>query len=316
MRKSALLIMNPAAGKATREETCWQVADRLFHEGYDVDIRTTRERDDVGRIIRQYGAGQDVIVCCGGDGTFHDVAEAVVGAGFDTPIYHLPVGTTNDLARTLNLSYRRQDPLHLLKSENLIQCDVGRINDDRYFTYVAAFGAFATVSYSAPQQQKNKYGYLAYLMEGVKHFDSLKPYEVTVQCDDRTYTGKFLFGAISNTTSVAGVVKLPKDQVRLDDGKMEVMLIRYPENPAALMGILMSLTRGTLSNKHIVLDHTAHCEMTFLEDTEWAVDGEEAGLQRVVKAQVQRKAYAVYCGENAAQHDAVSFVGQTQRMYA
>lgn len=120
--------------------------------------------------------------------------------------------------------------------------DIGRFNH-RFFTYIASFGAFTEASYAAPQAAKNTFGHLAYVMEGIKDLSGIRPFSLTVDSDDHRLEGPFVYGSVSNTTSIGGVIKLPSPLVDLGDGRLEVLLVRPPQNPTELGRILQCLQK-------------------------------------------------------------------------
>ena len=102
--------------------------------------------------------------------------------------------------------------------------DVGKFGE-RNFVYVASFGAFTKTTYTVQQDIKNMFGHFAYLLEGVKNLDTLCPYRMKITADGEVFDGEYLFGAISNSTSIAGLMKLSPDEVSFDDGKFELLLV-------------------------------------------------------------------------------------------
>lgn len=309
-RKKALLVVNPSSGKSQKEAEYWQIADRLFHSGYDVEVHITAQQGDAKARVAARGESQDVLLSFGGDGTYNETVSAVVEKGIRTPIYHLPHGTANDIARTLDLPRHGAESLPLLNSGQLRTCDAGIISGGSCFAYVAAFGSLAALSYDTPRALKRRHGYFAYLIEACKHVNTLEKYAAVVQCDTLEHRGNFLFGCVSNATSVGKIIRLPRDQVHLDDGKMEVLLVRYPETPADLAGLVMNLMLGRFDSKHFVLDRTARCEISLDEEAPWTLDGEELGLSKAVGIEVRPRAFTVYCGEKALPPKPAGATGQ------
>lgn len=99
--------------------------------------------------------------------------------------------------------------------------DVGRFGD-RYFSYVASFGAFTKASYSTPQSVKNALGHVAYVLQGAKELFQIPKEHVAFQTDSGSFEGDYIFGAISNSTSVGGILTLDPSVVDMQDGKFEL----------------------------------------------------------------------------------------------
>ena len=97
------------------------------------------------------------------------------------------------------------------------------------------------MTYTVQQDIKNMFGHFAYLLEGVKNLDTLCPYRMKITADGEVFDGEYLFGAISNSTSIAGLMKLSPDEVSFDDGKFELLLVPVPRTPAAMQALILAL---------------------------------------------------------------------------
>ena len=276
MSKHALVIINPKAGQKKARKHTFEIVDRLSRDGYSVSIRTTTKAGDATTFAQQYGPDQDLIVCCGGDGTLNEVINGILEAGCKTPIGYVPAGTTNDFARTLMLPKKAEKCMELIHSGWPRPCDIGSFNG-RNFTYIASLGAFTKVSYSTPQKIKNVLGHTAYVLEGAKEISTLSPFSASFTTDGETYEGEFLFGCISNSTSIGGLFRLNRLDVRLDDGEFELLLVRNPKNVTDVNGLIQGLVRGQYDPRHVVFTHTN--DITFHSDTPlpWTLDGESGG---------------------------------------
>lgn len=299
-QKKALLVINPSSGKWRNESAHRRVEARLRKMGYDVRVCVSSRQGDVRRYVLKNGATQDVIVCSGGDGTYHEIIGAMIEGGIAAPVCHLPHGTANDMAHTLDLPRGEARRLALIEEGCLLPCDAGHVVGGDDFAYVAAFGAMAALSYSTPREAKRRYGFMAYLFEGIRALRRLEGYHATVQCDDRVYQGKYVMGCVCNTTSLARFIRLPRTAVSLSDGRLEVMLIRYPENLWDLLNVVRSLLTRRMDGKHIVLEHVERCTFSLAELTPWTLDGEEMGRRAEVTIHVRPRAFVACCGLRAA----------------
>ena len=148
---------------------------------------------------------------------------------------------------------------------------------------MASFGAFTKASYSAPQEVKNALGHFAYILEGIKSLDSLRPYRCRITADEETVEGDFIFGSVCNSTSLAGLVKLDPNRVRMDDGEFEVVLLRMPRTALDLTGLLVSLKQMQYDNPGIFFRHASKVTVETEDDIPWSLDGEYAPSQNVVQ---------------------------------
>ena len=217
----------------------------------------------------------EVITVSGGDGT---MSEAVNGLMHlpkeDRPLLgYIPAGTTNDYAATLGIPRNMKKAAEQLVQGNPFPCDIGRFQQS-YFTYVAAFGAFTDVAYDTPQGQKNLLGHMAYILEGVKRLPSLRSYRVEIEHDgEMLEKGDYLFGMVSNASSVAGFKGVGGKSIELNDGLFEVLLIKRPANPIELQLTLTDLLRQDFESPRMVSFKAAQVKFIFSEPASWTLDG-------------------------------------------
>lgn len=191
------------------------------------------------------------------------------------PLGYLPNGSTNDFAASLHIPAKpRRGRAHRLRRD-ATPLDIG-IHNDRYFAYVASFGAFTRASYSVPQETKNALGHFAYILQGVKDLDSLRPYSCRVQADEETFEGNFIFGAVCNSTSLGGLVRLDPTRVKMDDGAFELILLRMPKTPLDLQNLIVAMTRQQYDYPGVIFRHVSNVTVTTEEDIPWSLDGEFA----------------------------------------
>ena len=167
----------------------------------------------------------------------------------------------------------RQQMAQAIASGQPHALDIGRHND-RYFAYVASFGAFTRSSYSASQAAKNALGHFAYILEGLGDLDSLRPYRCAVDADGERFEGEFIFGAVCNSTSLGGLVKLDPSRVRMDDGKFELLLLRMPKTALDLQNLITAMTRMQYDYPGVILRHVRRVTLTTEENLPWSLDGE------------------------------------------
>lgn len=276
MNKRALVIINPKAGQKKSKKIMFDIVDRLSQEGYRVSIQTTTKPEDGSLLVKEYGAHQDLFICCGGDGTLNEVINGMLAIKTGAPLGYVPAGTTNDFARTLQLPRKAEPCMDRILNGSLRHLDLGSFNG-RNFTYIASLGAFTKISYSTPQKLKNLLGHSAYVLEGVKEIGNITPFHAEVEANGKVYSGEFVFGSITNSTSVAGLFRLNQLDVRLDDGEFELMLIRNPKTPADLVKILGGLVRNQYDPQAVIFTHADHFKIRTATPMSWTVDGERGG---------------------------------------
>ena len=273
MASTLLFIVNPRAGRTRSTAPLFDAVAHFCASGYLVDLRLTQAREDATRLARELGGKFDAVVCCGGDGTLNETVTGLMDLPSPPPLGYIPAGSTNDFAASLHLPDQPLEAARVITASGGRPLDVGSFTG-RPFIYVASFGAFTRASYSAPQNVKNDLGHLAYILEGVKDLSTLRPYRASVATEEECFDGEFLFGAVTNATSVGGLVKLKEDQVCLDDGLFELLLIPNPKSIADLQGLARSLLLQDFTGGGVIFRHVHTLTVQTPEDLPWALDGE------------------------------------------
>ena len=288
--KKMLFIMNPFAGQRRANRYLADILTMFSREGYDISVHMTSGPGDGARVVQERAADMDLIVCCGGDGTFNETVTGMIRAGVDVPIGYIPAGTTNDFATSMKLPTNINKAARAILEGTPRQYDVGTFGD-RFFTYVASFGAFTRSSYATPQSVKNALGHTAYVLEGIQELSQLKNIHVRMELDeDRVIEDDFLFGAISNSLSVGGVLTLDPKQVDMSDGKFELLLVRAPQDITEVSECLRALQTQKYNCRMITFVSASHVRVTAAEELIWTLDGEREDIRDTVEAKVLHQA--------------------------
>ena len=278
MPKSLMLIVNPYSGKGLSNTALGNIVSSFCKAGYAVTVYTTNA-DTPDTIAAQYAGDYDLVVCVGGDGTLSGVAAGLMHTASPPPFGYIPAGTTNDMAATLALSKDINTAVQSVINGHPVPLDIGCFND-RYFVYIAAFGAFTGVSYTTTQSAKRALGHLAYIFEGLASVPAIKPQHTVVEYDGGVIEEDFIFGGVTNSTTVAGIVKLDSSDVDLGDGLFEVILVKNPVNAAEFGNIISSILNHSYQSENVLLLHTQKVTFRFKEDVDWTFDGENGGKHR------------------------------------
>lgn len=267
-----LIIVNPTAGQKRIGKKLSDVLLAFCKNGYLPTVMTTLSQGHARELARDYAKDYDLVVCAGGDGTLSETVAGLMDAEADTPLGYIPCGTTNDLASTLGLSSDIDQAVLDILSGTPIELDIGLFNG-KTFAYTASFGAFTRASYATPQTLKNTLGHLAYLLEGLKDLTNIRPIQAHIKADDAEFDGTYVFGSISNSTSLGGVLTLDKNLVMLDDGRFELVLMESPQNAYELSQLLLNLTQRRFEPP-ILLINASHIEIQTTQPLDWTLDGE------------------------------------------
>jgi YegS/Rv2252/BmrU family lipid kinase len=277
MLKRLMLIVNPMAGRGAFK-TNFGDAMQALCRGYAVTLFFTAQRGDATRFAAAYAGDYDAVACVGGDGTLSEMLAGLMQLDDPPPVGYFPMGTANDVATTLGLP--KNDTVAAARrivNGTPHPFDVGAFGEKDYFAYIAAFGAFTEVSYATPQDQKKMLGHLAYVLQGMQQLPKIEPIHAVVEYDEGRIEGSFLYGSVSNSTSVAGIVRLPDTMVSLGDGMSELVLVRDPGNVAAFAELATAVLSESFDSERLVILHTRKARFRFDSPVAWTRDGEEGG---------------------------------------
>ena len=288
-RKKLLMIVNLRAGRSKSRSPLFDAVSVFSEAGYLLSVHQTTAPGDAAEFAAREGQKYDVVVAVGGDGTLNEVACGLMRLEKPPLLGYLPQGSTNDFAASLHISGNPAAAAAAIVGHAPRQLDVGRWND-RHFIYVASFGAFTRTSYTAPQAAKNALGHFAYILEGMKDLNSLRPYQVKLTADGEVLDGEYLFGAVSNSTSIGGLMKLDPERVVLDDGKFEMLLVPNPKTPQDLQNLVLALLEQRYDREGLVFRHVSSVHLETETELPWSLDGEFAPSMPVIDMENCRQA--------------------------
>lgn len=273
--KKMLFLMNPNAGQRKAARFLPEILSVFQEGGYEATVFMTTGPGSGIQIVEPRAGEYDLIVCAGGDGTLNETISGMLRSGIDRPVGYIPCGSTNDFASTLKLSTDVVQAAKDILMGTDQYYDLGRFND-RYFSYVASFGAFTRVSYATPQNLKNVLGHLAYLLSGIQELTQIRKIPMTLQMDGEVVEGEYIFGAVSNSTSVGGVITLSPRYVDLRDGKFEVTLVRMPKDMVEVGACIQALQTQQYDTEPITFRSVSSLTIRQAPGVDWTLDGERA----------------------------------------
>lgn len=296
--KKLLFVFNPHSGKAQIKNRLLDILNLFQANDFEIVVHPTQARLDAYNLVKNSKGKYDIIVCSGGDGTLNETISGVMSYDESSRpvIGYIPSGSTNDFAHSLGIPKDMNYAAETIINDNRFLCDVGSFNE-RYFNYVAAFGAFTEVSYATPQSTKNILGHQAYILEGVKQVGNIKAHHMILEFNGEVVEDDFIFGMFTNTKSVGGFRGIVGKDVTLNDGIFEGTFIRVPRNAIELQAILKSL----LSQKQDRMERmlyfkTDELKITSNEPIPWVIDGEFAGEQTLITMKVNKEAVNLIVG--------------------
>lgn len=302
--------MNPHSGKGQIKNHLLEITDILVKAGYEVTVYPTQSRGDAVRVVRERDRSYELIVCSGGDGTLDEIVTGMIQSGFKTTIGYIPSGSTNDFANSLKLPTSMKKAAEIVAAGKTFACDIGLFNND-VFVYIAAFGLFTEVSYGTPQEMKNMFGYMAYILEGVKHLQNIKscrmkftyrpgPVKDGAQLQETVIEDDFIFGMVTNSFSVGGFKSIAGNisgkNIALNDGLFEVALVKMPRNPLELNSIFAALMSEKIDTEYMYCFKTSELRIEAPRPVAWTLDGEFGGNHTQIELRDKKEAIDIIVG--------------------
>lgn len=285
--KRIFMIMNPKSGRTKPKSMLFEIMSVFSEHNCMVTTVFTRVEGDAVKYALEACESRlyDAIITCGGDGTLSETMSGVQQSENRLPIGYIPCGSTNDYARSLGISTDYVEAAEKAVTGSAHKVDIGRLND-RCFNYIASFGAFTSVSYSAPRSLKNMLGHMAYVLEGTKELTKIKSNHVRMETTSSVYENDYIFGAIVNSTSIGGIVKLDEALVSFNDGVFEVCLVKKPKSPADVVKIVRGVMNSDFSAECFEFFRASNMKITAPEEMSWSLDGEKSDPGRDIEFKI------------------------------
>lgn len=289
---NVLTIINPTSGKGKIEQKIDEIKQNIEEQGMQNEIILTQKEKNAKNILDENKENKDLILVCGGDGTLNETVTSMIENKLENvTLSFIPLGTTNDLARTLDIPIKDISITKKLLQTTAKRIDIGKWNENRYFCYVAAFGLITDVSYITSQKAKHKYGRLAYYINAIKELVKIPTFKMKLRYDNKHIEDEFIYGGITNSESIAGFKWFAKGEIQLDDGLFEGIFIRKPRTIFGYFKILSSFFKKDYhKNEYILFTQAKNFEIEAEESIKWTIDGEFAGEEKNVKIKNMQKA--------------------------
>ncbi|MFA5481290.1 MAG: YegS/Rv2252/BmrU family lipid kinase [Bacilli bacterium] len=207
----------------------------------------------------------DVLIFSGGDGTFNHIVNAIAGEEKRPILGYIPAGTLNDFGKNFGLTRNIKRSINTIRKGAVCEFDVGLINNQVYFAYVAAIGTFSEISYATKRKRVRSFGKMAYYVNAVKDAIIPRSFDVDLEIDGKLYHHRVPFFLLLNSKYVGGFPVNLRNA--LDDGKFDVYLTK----PGLFNGLL---------HYFLLKARTAYYRVNKIRvspstNTPWCIDGEE-----------------------------------------
>ncbi len=215
---STLLITN--AGSSREDDEIRQAIERLQQAG-PVDVVRPENAAALPEAIRQRGDQYDRIVLSGGDGTINLALDALVEV--DRPVGILPMGTANDLARSLDIPPKLELAVDIILAGHLRRIDAGRVNEVSFINAIG-IGMGPEMTREMEVESKSQLGVLAYLKGIVQVMQHQHFFHARIESEEHSCEGEYMQITIANGIHYGGGMTIAED-AELDDGWLDVLLV-------------------------------------------------------------------------------------------
>lgn len=288
------LLVNPRSGKGTIRQNLYTIVEYFHRRKCITTVIPVAVKPDMVQALGNQLETFDLLVCCGGDGTLNHTVSTLMKLKNPPPMAYLPMGSTNDFASTLHYSPQLLENCKTALYGQPHLLDLGMFQEEKFFCYIAAFGAFTAVSYSTPQEMKNNLGHMAYILEGLKHLPFNTSISASIQTDEGTLEGDFLYGSFSNSTSIGGFPSPVGKEVVLNDGKFELLLISAPKTLNDFNNLVACVAQQNFSNPYIRFIQTSKLSFSFAHPVDFTLDGEFGGTVIETSLRVIPHAFSIH----------------------
>ncbi len=241
INRRALLLINPRARLGPKVRL--QTIHYLQQLGFELIEKSASHPKNLSQIIQQYEGQIELVIIGSGDGTISAAIEGLLST--QIPLGILPLGTANNLARTLEI------PLSLSKACNIIangktrRIDLGCLNG-KYFLNVAGLGLSTFINQQVTEQFKRRWGVMAYIATALKVAYQVRPFEVKICWDNQSIKTKTRQVTVCNGRYYGSGLIVAEDAA-IDDQRLDLYSLEI-QNWWETLILLPALMRGNYVN--------------------------------------------------------------------
>lgn len=277
-RSKLLVILNPVAGQKDSSKTRSTITKFLDSRDVDYELRETGGDGDALKWAKE-AAGVDLVVVAGGDGTVMEAMSGMIENPRPVALAQLPLGTANLLSRALSIPTKLEDALELAIGTGVaVSMDIGfLVSHDRYFAIIAGAGWDAKLIADATREMKDKLGFFAYVISGIKNLFTLRSSRIQIEIDDKVENFRADSVAVINVGEIHGSGIAIGEKVSPHDGHLD-LAIASTRGSLGIFRLLWRILTKSFDNSDELKYFTAsHLKVSAIPPLKLEIDGEVVG---------------------------------------
>lgn len=235
--KRALLLVNRHSRKGQQQAKA--VVEKLQPCGFDLFEERIESSKHLADAIRHHQDRVDLVIIGGGDGTLNGAIAALVET--QLPLGILPLGTANDLARTLSIPTDLSEACKIIAAGKTQAIDLGWVNG-HYFFNVASMGLSVQITRNLTKEVKRRWGVFAYAITALEALKNSKPFRAEIRVGEQTESVKTVQIAIGNGRFYGGGMAVAEDAA-IDDERLDLYSLGM-QHWWQMLALLPALRRG------------------------------------------------------------------------
>jgi YegS/Rv2252/BmrU family lipid kinase len=216
MSQRALLLVNRHARHGQNRIT--EALKQLKTLGFDLQEESMDNPQQLPELIRRYQNRVDLVIIGGGDGTLNAAADALVET--QLPLGILPLGTANDLARTLGIPDSLPEACKIIAQGQLRRIDLGWVNGKHFFN-VASMGLSVQITERLTKETKRRWGIFAYAITALQALWKARPFRAEIRIEGESIRVKTVQIAVGNGRYYGGGMAVAHDAT-IDDRRLDL----------------------------------------------------------------------------------------------
>jgi YegS/Rv2252/BmrU family lipid kinase len=220
---SAALILNPNAGNGKIKKELQHIKEIIESTYAPLSVYETKREGDGARLVKELESKVDLIIGAGGDGTIHELINAMCELETRPLFAVLPGGTCNDFSRGIGMNQNIIKAAQQIATGRVEKVDIGK-SEHQYFSNFWGIGLINEVSENIEKDSKARFGKLSYYMSTAKTITNVEPFYVEIEGDEEEFKGEAVMVVVGNGAFTGGLRPFfPKNH--LQDSCLEVLVV-------------------------------------------------------------------------------------------